>query len=378
MKPKVLLVDDETEVLMGYQRNLFKLFNISISTNGQEALDTIKEEGPFAAILSDYNMPGMNGIELLAAVKEISPDTTRLLITGYADLNIAINSVNTGKVFRFLTKPISPDNLILALNAATEQYKLVVSEKEILDKTLKGSIKMLIDILSLGYPEVFAKSNQYRSLARKVAESLGMRNLWEVEIATLLSQIGVVVVPPEIINKMVNSEILDDEEKRIIKKIPSYSKDLLKNIPRLEQIAEAIEKQDCNASKSNVHSIDCENVPKISKIIRVVKDYYKHFSDNKLPMSEALKALYRDSMNYDSEVLNILIKILNSEGSAKGIKSVYIDKLTPGMILADDVENADNVILLRKGRELSDVHIMRLRMLHRRVTISEPLFVYDE
>jgi CheY-like chemotaxis protein len=378
MKYKILLVDDETEILMAYQRNLYKNYSISIAASGAEALDIIRNDNNFAVILTDFSMPGINGIELLTEVKNISPDTTRMLITGYADLSIAISAVNTGKVFRFMTKPISTDNLLLVVRAAVEQYKLINSEKELLNKTLKGSIKILIDILSIGYPEIFSVSTQYRNLAKKIGEELKIPDIWELEIASLLSEIGVSVIPLEIANKLSKDEILDEEEVQIARKIPLYSKELLKNIPRLENVANAIEQQDCNPSnaESDTNTVDSQlKPPIISRILKVVKEYHNE-SKKGFESNEIIKSMLINSHCYDSKVVAVLGMILSGDKDRHKIKTVMIQKLESGMVLAADVYNEDGLVLLRKGRELSDVHIMRLKMIARSSEIVEPIFVW--
>lgn len=134
MNKKILFVDDEINVLHGYRRNLRSLFDVHIANSGSEALKIIAEQGDFAVIISDYRMPEMDGIELLHKVKEISPDTIRIILTGFADMQIAIEAINEGNIFRFLTKPLPTDKLINSINDALEQYRLITTEKELTRK----------------------------------------------------------------------------------------------------------------------------------------------------------------------------------------------------------------------------------------------------
>lgn len=152
MNKRVLFVDDEINILHGYRRNLRNYFDVSVASNGREALDIIKSEESFAAVISDYRMPEMDGIEFLHAVREISPDTVRIILTGYADLQIAIDAINEGNIYRFLTKPIPNDKLIISLNDAIEQYRLVTTEKELNRKlteaysTIKKDLETAADL----------------------------------------------------------------------------------------------------------------------------------------------------------------------------------------------------------------------------------------
>jgi len=143
MNNRVLLVDDDPNILEGYKRSLRKKFDVTTALEGHAALEVISRKDTFATIVSDMAMPSMNGIQFLSRVKEISPDSVRIMLTGNADLNIAISAINEGNIFRFLTKPCPEDLFIKTLEAGIEQYRLITAERELLEKTLNGSINVL-------------------------------------------------------------------------------------------------------------------------------------------------------------------------------------------------------------------------------------------
>jgi C4-dicarboxylate-specific signal transduction histidine kinase len=132
-KPRLLLVDDEPHVLEGLALFLRRRFDIVARTSGSAALVALDDEGPFAAVLADLRMPGMDGVELLAEVKRRSPATSRLLLTGHGDLDAAVAAVNEAAVHRFLTKPCPPARLAAALEealaATAAEDKNVVGER---------------------------------------------------------------------------------------------------------------------------------------------------------------------------------------------------------------------------------------------------------
>src|SRR4029077_11303089 len=133
-------------------------FRVETAEGGEAALDKIAAHGPFAVVVSDRQMPRMDGIKFLSLVKERAPDTVRLMLTGNADLDGAIKVVNEGNIFRFLTKPCPLEVLGKAVEDALGQYRLVTAEKELLNKTLSGSIKLLCDILSMIDPQSFGRA----------------------------------------------------------------------------------------------------------------------------------------------------------------------------------------------------------------------------
>ena len=123
MKSKVLFVDDDAMVLAGLKRQLRNKFRIETALSGEEGLKRIEENGPYAVIVSDFSMPGMNGIEFLCRVKETDPDSIRMMLTGSADMSTAIQAVNEGSIFQFHPKPCPTDTLGQAIQSGIDVYR---------------------------------------------------------------------------------------------------------------------------------------------------------------------------------------------------------------------------------------------------------------
>lgn len=143
---KILIVDDDIHVLNGYCRSLRKQFQVGTANSGQQALKLLEEQGPYAVVVSDMRMPGMDGLELLAKLKEISPNTARIMLTGNADQQTAIDAVNQGQVFKFLTKPCSGDTMASAIGAGIKQYQQILENAAHMERNAaqaKGLTKKL-------------------------------------------------------------------------------------------------------------------------------------------------------------------------------------------------------------------------------------------
>src|SRR5204863_3078931 len=121
-------------------------------------------------------------------------DAVRMLLTGYADLRQAIEVVNRGAIFRFLTKPCAPDALAAALDAALAQHRLVTAERELLDRTLRGSVQVLGEVLSLVNPTAFGQVVRVQRLVRELAGLIDGAGAWEIDVAAVLSRLGCVAV----------------------------------------------------------------------------------------------------------------------------------------------------------------------------------------
>lgn len=124
MNNKVLLVDDEPQLLNALRRRLRGRFALTCATSATEALAQIESNGPFAAIVSDVHMPGMNGIELMREMRRRAPETVRLILTGSSEFAIAVAAVNEGAVFRFHTKPIAAQELEESIDTAVLRHQL--------------------------------------------------------------------------------------------------------------------------------------------------------------------------------------------------------------------------------------------------------------
>ncbi|MEJ2578571.1 MAG: response regulator, partial [Kineosporiaceae bacterium] len=144
MTNRILLVDDEQRILDGLRRTLRGRFTVETANSGAEGLEILQksltETHQIAVIVSDMMMPGMNGASFLTKAREVAPDSVRLILSGQADLTSTIAAVNDADLYRFLTKPVEPDILISALLSALRQYELVISERELLQRTLTGAV----------------------------------------------------------------------------------------------------------------------------------------------------------------------------------------------------------------------------------------------
>jgi response regulator RpfG family c-di-GMP phosphodiesterase len=240
MSQKILLVDDDPKLLAGVVRNLRLKFNLVTAASGEAGLAQMTTAGPFAVIVADMQMPGMNGVQLLTEAQRRYPETVRIMLTGNADQLTAAEAVNSGQILKFLTKPCPPETLALALHAGLKQYRLITAERELLEKTLNGSVKVLADVLSAVDPVSFGRGEVLCNYMRAYVQARSMENPWEFEIAALLSPIGMVTVPAAIIERFRAGQKLTRTEKEVIEHAPKTGADLLVNIPRLESVARMV------------------------------------------------------------------------------------------------------------------------------------------
>jgi len=372
---KVLCVDDDEGVLDAYRRGLRKAFTIETASSGQQALELVTRQGPFAVVLSDMRMPGIGGIQLLSAIRQKSPDTVRIMLTGHADQRAAIDAVNEGEVFRFLTKPCPSDVLVKALAAGIQQHRLVTAEKELLGKTLRGAIKVLAEVLSLTNPVAFGHASRVQRLVSQLCEKLEVKNRWECEVAAMLSQIGCVTIPAKTLEKVRQRQSLSSEERKMYDSHPSIGRELVANIPRLEQAADIIARQnDPFVGRGPTGESAVADAPPLgARMLKAALDFDRLRWGGQSD-ANAILALRQETCVYDPAVLGALEAIVGFD-QAMQVRDIALDELMADMILAEDVTAEDGMIVVGKGQQVSASLRERLKNFARARTIKEPIRV---
>ncbi len=375
MSARILLVDDEPNVLSSLRRQLRSHYEVEIEEDPTKALLALDKKNPFAAVVSDYRMPKMNGVEFLREVRNKSPETTRVMLTGYADLENAINAVNDGHVFRFLTKPCPREVLLENLREAVNQYELVTAKRILLEKTLKGSVELLSEITSLVNPEAGSRISRVRRYVRYLAGKKEVKDLWRYDVASMLSQLGTLILPPGTLDAVLSGNEINPEQMQMFEMHPVIASSLISKLPRLESIAEMIGYQlkgfDGSGTPRDV--LKGEAIPLGGRILRIALDYDLHLQTQKTPQL-AFAKLEEAIDVYDPGLFMFLEGMLGVEARYE-IREVNTAGLHPGMILHEDVISKQGAMLLAKGVELDKNKIDRIYMFSEKVGIQEPLIV---
>ena len=371
---KILLVDDELLVIEALQRAL-REFRIEIAEGAEKALAVIENSGPFAVVVSDLRMPEVDGIQFLTRVKAISPDTVRVMLTGQADLNAAIAAVNEGNIFRFLTKPCPAAQLGRTLEAAIEQYRLVTAERELLQRTLMGSVTVLTEILSVIYPAAFSRSARIRSYVSLISKNLGMGEVWQFQVASILSQIGWITLPSGTADKMYTGAELSDDERRLFARHPRAAASFLRSIPRLESVAQMIAAQQkpyC-AYDAELEGVASHTVTLGSQMLHVAIDLDRLVGRG-MEFRDALRELRSRDGEYHPELLAAL-----EEGGEPAqqwrTEAVAVEEVDTTMVANEDIRALNGMILLAQGQPVTYPLLERLRGFAEEIGVVEPVRV---
>lgn len=374
MAEKILLVDDDVSILEAYRRILCREFLIETAMGGQQALKLAAENGPYAVVVSDMRMPGMDGIQLLSAIKAQSPDTIRVMLTGNSDLDTAINAINEGSIFRFLNKPCVKEVLAKTLTAALVQYRLVTAEKQLLEQTLSGSIQVLTEVLSLVNPAAFSRAERARRYIHHIVTAMNLGNPWQYEVAAMMSQLGCVTLAPETLEAVYNGEKLSANEQAQYDAHPTVAYGLLSKIPRLEPIAWMIEHQ--NRPVREADGSETADMRIGAEILRLTLAY-ENLIHQGTSRTEAAHTLSRQNKNFSPGFFQALVA-LDPNAEEGEIRKCRIEVLSPGMIVQQEIRTYDGALLVSKGQEVTPPLLLKLKNFHARrmiageVTVSMP------
>lgn len=352
---KILVVDDDPSVLTALRHLLPRHYQGHFCTSGAEALAALRSDGPFAVVLTDMRMVGMDGIQLLRKARQICPDFVAMMLTGDHNHDTAIEAVNQGHVFRFLAKPCTRESLEQALKDAVDTYRARVLERDMLERTLTGSVQLLCDLLHMLRPRLFADGQRVRRVVRELARQVGSRDPWAIELASLLVNLPAAFLPEEVYERCAagvasESELLalGEQKQRIAA--------CLGHIPRLEMVGEIIRQI------SQVPAEDSQ-AGRAAQLLRVARLVDRELSCHPPRSTELFEELAR-SGDCPPRLLNA---VLNLDPAGLGYaqrfrqKEVQAWSLRAGMILLTDVHNTRGDLVLARGHQLTEHLAERLR-----------------
>ncbi len=373
-KAVILVVDDQVqniellEAYLGPQG-----YSIIRAESGEEALTKLVDNG-IDLILLDVMMPGMDGFEVIRKIRQ-SNDTLLLpiiLVTALKDSEQKVKGIEAG-CDDFISKPVDKIELLarvksllkvkayndLMSNYREELKSEVAKSNAVMQKTLQGSIKILVDTLSLVNPEAYNSSIEAKKMTRILCERLKLEGAWEYEIAAMLSHSGLSTMPPEIINKYRKNMPFNSKEKLLFKTHPAIARKLIVNIPKLEAVAEAIGFQ--MMDYPDTLKIGNKRIVSIARMLKLTIDYETTKRTRFGNVSNALGDFQKKKNKYDPEMFEALETELGNSGKDFTILEISARNIALGMLLADDIIDIDNkTLILPKGTEITELFLTRL------------------
>lgn len=219
---RILFVDDDPNFLKTVERLFHRRRDLSlqVASGAAEALRTLRHD-MIAVLVADHYMPGIPGIELMGKARHLAPDTTRVLMTGRASLDLAIRSVNSGEVFRFVVKPCKPDELLRVVDDALDRHRIILY----LNSGDEAKLLSLAQTIELKGHYARGHCERVAVYAGRIASELKMspEDMKLTRYGCWLHDCGKIGIPEEVLNK---PDVLDPEEREIVKLHPRWSGDV--------------------------------------------------------------------------------------------------------------------------------------------------------
>ena len=402
----VLFVDDEPNIVRAYKRVLrgcgLKVFT---TTDTDEAISWAGEH-EFAVVVSDQRMPDMEGTELLERIGRIQPDCVRIILTGYADITAAIDAINKGAVWRFLTKPWDDEQLRSTIKAAVQQFNLIEENRRLhvvaesqnerlrvlneglelrveertrevtelsqrIDETLKGALSVLAHLMEINSATIGNHSRRVADLAKDIGCRMGLKaeDLRQLEVAALLHDIGKLTLPDQILLK--DRTRLTGDERRTLQSHTMEGEAIVRAIPYLDDAALFIRHHHERINGSGYpDALKANDIPLGARIVAVADAFDKRFNakdDFTQQMAGDAVADIADRSNewYDAGVVAALCDVISrsdeSDLAIDHIVELSAEDLTAGMTLARDVLTDSGALLLSSETVLTEGAIARLR-----------------
>jgi hypothetical protein len=269
-----------------------------------------------------------------------------------------MNAVNKAQIFRFLSKPCAPDQLITAVEAGVMQHRLINAEKTILKETLIGCIKALVDVLAIANPVAFGRGSRVKRLAMEFADALRCGDYWQLEAAALLSQIGYLSLPADLVEKLYYGEQLTAVEKTLASGVPDVAMALLEHIPRLDpviQILAALTWSDEALARLGDGTIGLG-----ARILGLVLEHDLLITQGH-SVDVAVQTLRRRAPRYGEELIEQFGRHLGAGSGRNEARELPLKAVLPGMVIMQDVRTQQGTLLVPRGFEVTQLFLERSR-----------------
>jgi len=364
-KAKIMLVTSDAEFAAEAGNVLKPLVDLACLPDAEKALVMLAQDDRFAAVLSGVHLPGMNGLKFLAEVRAKHPRAMRLMVTADRSFKTAAGAINVAHISKMLPRPCPPKVLKAAVQEAVQKFRQErSSDQDATRDLLLGCARMLVDILELTHPEAVQRSKRIRQRAQKVCTELKALSSQSMDMVILLSHIGCVALPPELLEDLEAGKRPSKEDMQIFYTHPSIAAHLLGNMPRMAKIAEIIRHQNTPVS---------QDPPLAARILKACIDMDQMELTGASP-DKALDFMASRPKVYDQKVLESLRRV-TEEGMHARCLNVTVAELEPGMVMQRDMVTASGTVLLNKGEALSEASHLRVQTFHDLLQVQEPICV---
>lgn len=363
----VLFVDDEPNVLSGIRRQLRRSFTVDTADSPEQGLRKL-EDAAYPVIVSDMRMPGMNGAQFLAAARRLQPNAVRMVLSGEANIDAAIDAVNSGAIYRYLRKPTDSATLIAGVTSALERHRTDEAERRLLEDTLGGAVETLLEALQLAHPNAFRTSSRVARIATDLGTAVSFEPAWELVVASRLVLMGCIALADSTLAQATMEGTPDEAFRRHA----AIGEQLVERIPRLERAARMIGHHLDTPTREQLDAFDTLDVQTRGAIVLGIAAETDRRVSRGQTRPQVLAA-------FEKRLPATLLKALAGtrmlpEGEVD-LRTLLIDDLDVGMICQEPIETTAGLKLTSSGTEITLAMKTRIVNFHRSVGCREPVVV---
>ncbi len=352
-KISILVVDDTLENLYALSDLLKnKKYEVRPVTSGALALAAARNKPP-DMILLDVRMPEMDGYEVCGIIKADKKlkDIPVIFISALSETFDKVKAFKVGGA-DYITKPFQFEEVNARIQTHLELMKSKRELQSLLSDTLTGSIKVMVDILTIISPQSFYQSSRHKQLVKETLCMLGISETWTIEIAAMLSTLGCMAVPAYILKKKFSPDLLNEDELKILRSYPRLGAQLISQIPKLETVAEIIGNQLEPPTASSDMELLSSHVILGSQMLKFFNDYDGFVAVSANPLAALIK-METAEYKYPIILIRALKKVLQKDFLTYIKKDVKFSELEEGMILEEDIYLPNGAKLMETQTELS-------------------------
>lgn len=348
---RILIIDDDLNILHGYRRMLGRRYDVEIAEGPREGLQKALSGQEYAVIICDLHMPKIDGLSLMAKVRELSPHTVRIILTGSLDNSNALAAMNDGTIFRYLTKPCRLEVLSRCIDEGLAFHRQALLSERLRGQTLVGLALLMADLYSVQEPVLAGSAPRIHALVSQMARRLALPDVWEFEVAAALCKIGLVSLPPALKTCLSQGLELSCSQSELVSLSSQRAAGYLEPLPELGEVAKML----AGAAKSTpqVAATCLLAAPRWligAQLIRLANDYELQRALQPNPQS-TVQVLRQRAKEYFPEMLECLVSLVTEECKSK--TTLSLDKLQPGMVLAEDLVSHRGQVLIARGQTIT-------------------------
>jgi response regulator RpfG family c-di-GMP phosphodiesterase len=411
----VLILDDEIAVLHSLRETLERAgYQVVTCASPLKALELVRDNR-FSVILTDMRMPEMTGLEFLEHCEAMQPEATRVLITAVLSLSTVLESINSGRIYRFIPKPWLHEELLAAIENSVQRFMLLQRNKELTErvaqlegelaatrdqaqahtqavKSLEGelagaqkggsdrrqrTLELCWRILNTYDPFLGGRARAIVELARQVSSSpyFSDKESRILQSAAFLCDLGLIGVSREALHQFRHDpDQLSGSDRALIRHHPVYSQTLAALLDEDPALAATIRSHhEHHDGTGYPDGIDGKHIPWTARCLAVIVAYV----ECEKPRDAACDYLLHESGHaFDPEAVRLFIKTTHSLPAPRSVREVLMEDLRPGMILSQGLYSPTGLLLVAEDQPLTPSTIEKIRSHNLAAPIGQRLLVY--